>query len=120
MKKDTMNVSTIAIAAMALVLSGGLCLAGDFSDIQQNDNGPSGGGHRALVKPHDTLKVELAAGAAFQLDQNDNGPMGGGSRRVTLYKPRPQVDEPEETPKSDRFIGICLNFPIGGQLICWN
>ena len=119
MKKSAKNVSTIALAAVALVLSGGFSMAGDFVDLDQNDNGPRGGGLRKLVKPTSSL-VPVSAGQYFDIDQNDNGNRGGGDSRRHLVKPRPETAGPVEELKSDRFVGICLNFPIGGQLICWN
>ena len=85
-------------------------MAGGVEDLNQNDSGPSGGGHRTLVKPRSTLKVELAAGA-IDIGQNDNGPQGGGGRGRTLVTQTPKTGTGGGIVgllSDDRFVGICL------------
>ena len=105
MKKNTM--SRIALAAIALLVSGTFAMAADYGDISQNDSS-SGEGSTAS---------NAMAGPIVDIDQDGLG--GGGRRTLRKPQPKPKEDPEEEEDKSDRFFGICLNFPILGQTICW-
>ena len=94
-----MKKSTIALATIALLLSGSFAFAAD-ADSAATENSRSS----------DNVIDDGTYGDGFT-DLEPNDPVG----HPPLVKPQP----PKVKPKSPRWVNqICLVFPVMGQLIC--